>query len=265
LLQPTSLDCVQVLEQVRQELKAEPDGNEWTSWGRWFLADRSVRTISPFSRITAAEHLKNLMESLSPVSIPEAESMAFEDTNLLQRISLARSVFQARHLLWEDKLIEAETAAREVLAIEKKLQGNEHRDVANLPSCFGSVLGDLVKALKQQGNYAKAESLCGEAAESSSAWPLNGLAWELATSSDSRVRDGRRAVALAEKAAVMTNRKDPAILDTLAAAFAEVGDFLKAISVQKEALALLPSEKGKKDYTSRLKLYEGNRPYRDTE
>jgi hypothetical protein len=55
-------------------------------------------------------------------------------------------------------------------------------------------------------------------------------------------------------------------LDTLAAAHAEAGDFVKAVSVEKEAIGLLTEKKAEKkvidDYTTRLRLYETNAPYR---
>jgi serine/threonine-protein kinase len=53
------------------------------------------------------------------------------------------------------------------------------------------------------------------------------------------------------------------IMDTLAAAYAEAGQFTNAVRVQQEAIALLQNEPEKKDYASRLKLYENNSPYRD--
>jgi serine/threonine protein kinase len=92
---------------------------------------------------------------------------------------------------------------------------------------------------------------------------LNGLAWLLATSAHTEVRDGHTAVALAEKAVAGTQRKDAAMLDTLAAAYAEAGDFAKAVSVQQEAIALRGTGKGHNDFVSRLKLYESNTPYRE--
>ncbi len=65
---------------------------------------------------------------------------------------------------------------------------------------------------------------------------LDELAWLLATYPDSRSRDGTEAVRLAERACDLTERKIPALLDTLAAAYAEAGDFPHAISVAEEAL-----------------------------
>ena len=90
---------------------------------------------------------------------------------------------------------------------------------------------------------------------------LNWAAWHLATSPDLAVRNGTNAVAFAEKAVTVTNRKKPNYLGTLAAAYAEVGQFEKAVSTQQEAIALLQTEAEKNDYGSRLKLYEAKVPY----
>jgi len=57
---------------------------------------------------------------------------------------------------------------------------------------------------------------------------VNNLAWLLATSPIDSLRDGRRAVELAEKAGEMTQFKRAFVLSTLAAAYAEAGDFEKA-------------------------------------
>jgi TPR repeat protein len=94
---------------------------------------------------------------------------------------------------------------------------------------------------------------------------LNRQGWILATHANSDQRDGVYAVKFAEKAVAMTRRKEPNFLDTLAAAYAEVGNFEKAIIVQQEAITLLKDEEQKKDYASRLKLYESRSPYRTAE
>jgi tetratricopeptide (TPR) repeat protein len=65
---------------------------------------------------------------------------------------------------------------------------------------------------------------------------LDELAWLLATYPDAKSRDGTEAVRLAERACVLTERRIPALLDTLAAAYAEAGDFPRAISAAEEAL-----------------------------
>ncbi|PYK25849.1 MAG: hypothetical protein DME59_09315 [Verrucomicrobia bacterium] len=65
---------------------------------------------------------------------------------------------------------------------------------------------------------------------------LDELAWLLATYPDSNLRDGTEAVRLAESACALTDRRVPALLATLAAAYAETGDFSRGITAGEEAL-----------------------------
>lgn len=66
----------------------------------------------------------------------------------------------------------------------------------------------------------------------------NNLAWVLATSPDADIRNGPRAVQLAEHAVQMTSGEDPIRLRTLAAAYAEAGQFLAAVPTANKALEL---------------------------
>jgi len=65
---------------------------------------------------------------------------------------------------------------------------------------------------------------------------LDELAWLLATYPDSNSRDGAEAVRLAERACGLTDRRVPALLATLAAAYAETADFSRAVAAGEEAL-----------------------------
>ena len=65
---------------------------------------------------------------------------------------------------------------------------------------------------------------------------LVGLASVLATSNEESLRDGKRAVALAEKACALTRHTDAAALAVLAAAHAETGQFPKAVLAADQAL-----------------------------
>jgi hypothetical protein len=80
---------------------------------------------------------------------------------------------------------------------------------------------------------------------------------------DPRLRDGPRAVATAQEAVAIGGRKNPNFLAVLAAAHAEAGQFTNAVSVQKEALALLQSDDAKKKGTACLRLYEAGTAYHD--
>jgi tetratricopeptide (TPR) repeat protein len=68
------------------------------------------------------------------------------------------------------------------------------------------------------------------------------IAWVLATSSDASIRDGARAVEFARKAVELSNSGDPKFLRTLAAAYAETGQFSQAIAAARQGLAIAASE-----------------------
>src|SRR5208283_4638253 len=72
---------------------------------------------------------------------------------------------------------------------------------------------------------------------------LNDTAWLLATSRDAALRNGPEAVALAEHAVQVTRGREPAVMGTLAAAYAEAGEFDKAVFVEHKA-AELASQRG---------------------
>ncbi|HTQ37556.1 MAG TPA: tetratricopeptide repeat protein, partial [Pirellulales bacterium] len=95
------------------------------------------------------------------------------------------------------------------------------------------------------------------------AQPHNELAWILATCPEDKFRDGKTAVEEAKKAAELTDNKDAAIIDTLAAAYAENGDFDKALELQKKAVDLETDEKTKVDMKTRLDLFQQHKPYRE--
>jgi tetratricopeptide (TPR) repeat protein len=67
---------------------------------------------------------------------------------------------------------------------------------------------------------------------------LNDTAWVLATCADAALRNGTEAVTLAEHAVDLTSGRDPALLATLAAAYAEAGRFDRAVELEKRATDL---------------------------
>lgn len=87
------------------------------------------------------------------------------------------------------------------------------------------------------------------------------LAWLLATSNEPQIRDGTNAVAFAERAVAATQRKAPSFLDTLAAAYAESGEFAKAVSTEKEALTLNHNQALNDELGFHLSLFESGSPY----
>ena len=95
---------------------------------------------------------------------------------------------------------------------------------------------------------------------------LNNLAWLLATCPDAKVRDGARAVELAEHACQLTQFKATVFLGTLAAAYAEAGRFNDATTTAQKACALA-SAAGEKELLKRnqelLALYQSHQPYHE--
>lgn len=90
----------------------------------------------------------------------------------------------------------------------------------------------------------------------------NNLAWLEATCIDAHFRDGHKAVENALRAYQLSGGKAAEYNGTLAAAYAENGDFDKAKEWQTKAIELLTDEKEKEIYRSRLKLYEQRKAYR---
>ncbi|MGN6133891.1 MAG: tetratricopeptide repeat protein [Aureliella sp.] len=94
---------------------------------------------------------------------------------------------------------------------------------------------------------------------------LNNLAWVLATSPKEDVRDGKRAIKLATKACELTEFKEAHILSTLAAAYAESGDFEKAREWSGKAVALGEKEENEQleQLKKELENYKENKPWRE--
>jgi len=89
----------------------------------------------------------------------------------------------------------------------------------------------------------------------------NNYAWLLATCPDSSVRDGQRAVQHARGASESLKHGSPIILDTLAAAEAEIGDFRSAVKDEKRALSLAEGDRSL--YNQHLQSYMNASPVRE--
>ena len=87
---------------------------------------------------------------------------------------------------------------------------------------------------------------------------LNFFAWILATCTNEDIRDGARAIQLAERACSLTKWRNHAFVDTLAAAYAEAGQFDEAIEHQMRAISMA-DETSTEGYGQRLKSYQERR------
>ena len=95
---------------------------------------------------------------------------------------------------------------------------------------------------------------------------LSNLAWVFATSPDSSLRDGAKAVELAEQALRLSAGRIPILFRTLAAAYAESGRFSEAIQTAQKGTELANSQ-GNPGLATELQgnvaLYQEQRPLRD--
>ncbi len=112
---------------------------------------------------------------------------------------------------------------------------------------YDKALPDYLKAVEIDTNFVPAS---------------NNLASFYATCPDAQYRDGWFAVQIAGKAYKLTGGKDGGVCDTLAAAYAESGDFAKARELQEKAIELA-AEKKKPQFRSRLELYKQGKPYHE--
>jgi serine/threonine-protein kinase len=124
----------------------------------------------------------------------------------------------------------------------------------------------LGQFLQQQGRSAEAERAYLGVIKVQPACVLayDSLARLLATCSDDKVRDGKRAVEYATKACELSGWKDPLCVDTLAAAYAETGHFEEAVRYQTRALEDSTSKDDLRTAArQRLELYREKKRFRD--
>jgi tetratricopeptide (TPR) repeat protein len=134
---------------------------------------------------------------------------------------------------------------RKAIEVLTGLLQSQPENVAALRSRGDALLsvGDHQKAI---ADYESAVAAVGKVEISDSdefqrqeaAGIYNNLSWVLATSPNDEIRNGTRSLELAEKAAALSDYKAPHILSTLAAAYAEAGNFEKAVEWSQKAVEL---------------------------
>jgi Flp pilus assembly protein TadD len=92
------------------------------------------------------------------------------------------------------------------------------------------------------------------------------LAWLLATSPEASVRNGAMAVELAGRAIRLCGSPDPTFIGTLAAAYAEAGQFSEAVKTAQRAQQLAATQDNPalvEVLQGQIKLYQAGSPFRE--
>jgi tetratricopeptide (TPR) repeat protein len=126
---------------------------------------------------------------------------------------------------------------------------------------------DLGNAYWNVGKYQEALDAYEKAVkiEPYDAYYINNLAWLLSTCPDDDIRDGKRALDIM-KPLIDRGEQDPLKIDTLAAAYAEVGNFSEAIKLMHKAIEKIDKNNKPelyKEFQLRLKSFENEQPWRE--
>jgi Flp pilus assembly protein TadD len=163
------------------------------------------------------------------------------------------------HFYWADLLLRQ--GKRDEAARHYEAALGIRPDYAEAHYQLGVIMADRKQEREAAHHFREALRLKPDWVEA-----MNNLAWMLGTDLNETVRNGAEAVRWAERACQLTKRQRPAMLDTLAAAYAEVGRFEEAVSTTEEnrALALATHDAAAAQTAEkRLELYKAREAYRD--
>jgi tetratricopeptide (TPR) repeat protein len=161
---------------------------------------------------------------------------------------------------WSQELFKKGQMSEAIAPLEEGLQ--IHPDNAGAYNCLGDIFLRQGLAGDAVADFQKALALQPDNVEAQ-----NKLAWVWASAPDATLRNGARAVAMAQQANQLSSGQNPAVLGTLAAAYAEVGHFPQAIATAQKALQLAVSQTNAAWLVNRLqtqiKFYQAGSPFRD--
>ncbi len=194
----------------------------------------------------------NLADALARKGLPDEAMVHYEEAIRLQPY-YADAYYNRGNVLF------AKGRTEEAISDwEKTLQLRP--DDADAHTCLGNALLQQRLQNEAMAQYETAAALAPNDFHS-----RNNMAWLLATSSDGSIRDGAKAVELAQQAVALSGGREPNFIRTLAAAYAENGRFSEAIAAAQQALALAAMQ-GKSGLTKVIKnditLYRASVPLR---
>jgi Flp pilus assembly protein TadD len=162
----------------------------------------------------------------------------------LRQLGILDQAMAHLQLALDMKFEDARTHRELGLALHQKSRINEaiphyQRALALKPD-YAEAHNDLGVALFESGQAAEAVRQFRDtlALIPDNVETLDNLAWILATASPASLRNGTDAVEFADRAAKLTGNKDPSVLNTKSAAYAEAGRYEEALATAQQALRL---------------------------
>jgi tetratricopeptide (TPR) repeat protein len=245
---------------ARLEEVLELDPKNWLALGNLgvILAmqgkpDEAVDRLRTAVRLhpTYADGHCNLAMVLREKGMLEDATVHFRMATKLD-VENAANYYRLAHVLFEQEMFEeAHVCAKKALELDP-----EFVDARLILGNILAVQGELERAAAQfESAYER---------HPDSLRVVNELAWLLATCSKDAIRDGARAVELAEKACRNAQFEEPVLMRTLAAAYAESGRWSEAVATAARALELA-RPRGRlmtESIGEQLELYRQGKPVR---
>ncbi|CAK9047180.1 Secretory immunoglobulin A-binding protein EsiB [Durusdinium trenchii] len=149
------------------------------------------------------------------------------------------------------------------IGVDADLEAAEAWYLRGAQAGFSQAQLRLFYLLLRRGEELEALHWIAKAADQNLPQAQNDYAWMLSTSRSEDVRNGALALSYAERAVAQV--ESAAYLDTLAAAYAELGRFAEAVATQEQAMALI-TEAGSEEalaLAEHLAAYEAGEPWRE--
>jgi Flp pilus assembly protein TadD len=225
-------------------------GNSFVNRGKWDEATGYFKKASLLDPGSATFHFA-LANALSRTGQADDAIVEYQKALAIKPDDAEADNNLAYTLLQSGRVAEAITYFQRAVKIEQNYEAYYNLGYAyRLNGMAAQAMDCYRQALKLQPQFRPAQ--------------IN-LAWMLATWPDASLRNGNQAVALAGKASQSAHGMDPKILRTLAAAYAEAGQFTEAVATAKQALALVsPQSNVASGLQAEIQLYEQNSPLRTT-
>ncbi|XZE51567.1 tetratricopeptide repeat protein [Planctomycetaceae bacterium SH139] len=143
-----------------------------------------------------------------------------------------------------------------------RLRGDAYLSINEHAEAIADYKAALETPLANEEQLATAPEAMNKVSRSGLA---NNLAWVMATSPQDALRDGEAAIKFGTEAAELTEYKEAHILSTLAAGYAEAGNFEKAIEWAEKAVAVGEEEGNEQleQLKSELESYRKGEPWRE--